>query len=228
MAPSGEYHLAPERRIQDNAAMRCEYTTSQPGAADDVWRALTDVDRVLAALPGASLSRDGDSVSGGLTCRFTAGQATYRISARADADLGDDHSVVIAATGGQARGEGTLAATISVSVRPEESSNGAVTDGATVAVEADLTVTGRGEAADSHEWDRVLGRLVDAALRSAPPAVERVEESAPAVDQDGGAASSARTLAGSLPVSPARLVALGALTAFLALIWRRIFRRRRR
>jgi carbon monoxide dehydrogenase subunit G len=210
--------------------MRCEYTTSQPRPADDLWRALTDVDRVLAALPGATLVRDGDSVSGGLTCKFASGQATYRISARADAEVGDDRSVVIAATGGQSRGEGTLAATISVSVRPDQpaADGSAATGGATIAVEADLTVTGRGETADSAEWDRVLGRLVDAALRSVPPAAPRVGASGTAADQDRGPDRDARAFADALPMSPARIVALGALTACLALLWRQLFRRRRR
>jgi carbon monoxide dehydrogenase subunit G len=217
-------------RIQDNTTMRCEYTTSQPRPVDDVWRALTDVDRVLAALPGATLVRDGDSVSGGLTCKFANGQATYRVSARADADVGEDCSVVIAATGGQTRGEGTFAATISVSVRPDQpaAAGPARTDGATVAVEADLTVSGRGEAADSHEWDRVLGRLVDAALRSAPPAAPPVGTAAPAAAQDLSAADSERIVADAFPMSGARLVALGALAACLALLWRKLFHRRRR
>jgi uncharacterized protein len=224
-------YLALDPRIQDNAAMRCEYMTSQPRPADDVWRALTDVDRVLDALPGATLVRDGDAVSGGLTCKFATGQATYRISARADAALGGDRSVVIAATGGQARGEGTLAATISVSVRPDEPGAGLAPGGrTTVAVEADLTVTGRGESVDQGDWDRVLGRLVEAALRAVPPAPARGSASAAETETEtgAGAAGSARAFVEALPMSATRLVALGVLTVGLALLWRRLFHRRRR
>jgi carbon monoxide dehydrogenase subunit G len=137
--------------------MRTTYDAAVGDAADQVWTSLTDVDSVLAALPGAALARDGDAVSGSLKCKLGSSQVTYRVTARAETGAAEFHNAVIAVTGKEARGSGTLAATVNVAVRSEAA-------GSRVEVEADIEATGRGEAADDKAWRRVIELLVNAVL----------------------------------------------------------------
>jgi uncharacterized protein len=152
--------------------MRCSYEVDVAERVERVWDSVADVDRVLAALPGATLSRDGDTVSGSLKCKLGANQITYRLSVRAEVGEAKFHTAVIAVTGKEARGGGTIAATLTFALRDE----GAVTR---VDVNGEIEVTGRAEAADDAAWARFLGGLVTAALPS--PHAEPVPPPRPAL-----------------------------------------------
>jgi uncharacterized protein len=181
--------------------MRCSYTALVTGPLDRVWAALTDVDAILAALPAATLVRDGDAATGSLTCKLNGGQVTYRINAQAQPVAEDPHSALVVVTGKEARGDGTIAATLTLT---------AVADGSATRVDlgGDAKATGRAAGADEKSWSRVLGRLVDAAVTDrlpeggAPPvAGDPVPLAAPVPDPldaltDGGIGRRPRILLG--------------------------------
>jgi carbon monoxide dehydrogenase subunit G len=143
--------------------MRVSYDGDVDQPVDVVWSSLTDVDSVLAALPGAALGREGDAVSGSLKCRFPSHQVTYRITARAEAGESEFHSAVLAVSGTEARGSGTIAASLTVAVRSDDG-------GSRIEVSGDVEATGRGERADEAAWRRVIESHVNALLP--PPAPE--------------------------------------------------------
>jgi uncharacterized protein len=172
--------------------MKCSYGASVAKPVDRIWTALADVDHVLAVLPGTMLLRSGDAVSGTLKCSPGSAQITYRLSALAEVRETEPHTAVIAVTGKEARGAGTLAATLTVSLQAEGA-------GTRIEVGGDLVVSGRGEAADDEAWSRVLGRLVDAVVPTLA--------AAPA--QDSATADRPAAAAGEPPPRPARAVARG-------------------
>ncbi|HEX3823172.1 MAG TPA: SRPBCC domain-containing protein [Mycobacteriales bacterium] len=147
--------------------MRSSHDAQVAGPIDQVWASISDVDALLVAIPGASLSRDGDAVSGSLKCKLGSTQITYRLSARAEVGEPKFHTAVIAVTGKEARGDGTVAATLTVALRDE----GATTK---VEVSAEIEATGRAESADDAAWDRVISTLITAVMP--PPGAEVVAE----------------------------------------------------
>jgi carbon monoxide dehydrogenase subunit G len=143
--------------------MRVSYDGDVDQPVDVVWSSLTDVDSVLAALPAAALGREGDAVSGSLKCRFPSHQVTYRITARAEAGESEFHTAVLTVSGTEARGSGTIAASLTVAVRSDDG-------GSRVEVSGEVEATGRGERADEAAWRRVIESHVNALLP--PPAPE--------------------------------------------------------
>lgn len=117
---------------------------------------------MVAALPGATLARDGGVVAGSLKCSLGSNQITYRLSVRTEVADGERHRAVIVVTGKEARGSGTLTATLIVAGRTEGSRT-------RVDVSGDIEATGRGEGAEAAEWARVLGRLLGALLYNPVP-----------------------------------------------------------
>jgi uncharacterized protein len=164
------------------------------------WASLADVDRVLASLPGATLARAGDAVSGTVKCSVANAQVTYRLSALAEVRDDEPHTAVVAVTGKEARGAGTLAATLTVALRADGT-------GTLVEVSGDIRATGRAEGADDAGWARVLGRLVDAALPSSDATTD--EEAAPSeqAETPASATSAADEPAGPAEPRPALSVA---------------------
>jgi carbon monoxide dehydrogenase subunit G len=138
--------------------MRVTYSGVIAASADDVWARLADVDTLIGLLPGATLSRNGGQVVGSLKVRPSS-QVTYRITAGASLPTEGANSATIAVTGTEARGAGTLAATLSVAVREEEGGSG-------LAAIADIEATGRVAGADEQGWNRVLARLGNAVVAS--------------------------------------------------------------
>jgi carbon monoxide dehydrogenase subunit G len=195
--------------------MRTSYDATVAQAPDAVWASLTDVDSVLAALPGAAMARDGDAVNGSLKCKLGASQITYRLSARAETGQAEFHNAVVAVSGKEARGGGTLAATLTVAVNTEAG-------GSRVEVNADIEATGRAENADEQAWNRALGLLVNAVL---PQPV--AESPAPPPRPPLAVAPQPVAAQGSRSPSPAPVVA-GVLAVVVLFLLRRLRRRRRR
>lgn len=218
--------------------MRSSYRTTVTDPVDVIWASLADVDRVLAALPGATLARAGDAVSGTVKCSVAAVQVTYRLSALAEVRDDEPHTAVVAVTGKEARGAGTLAATLTVALRE----NGA---GTSVEVSGDIRATGRAEGADDATWSRVLGRLVDAAVavpattsKPATSAAPAPSETAPAPPGPPASAEARPALSVAPPAGPSpddlgwfgldRRVTVGLAAAGALLLLHRRRRRRRR
>jgi carbon monoxide dehydrogenase subunit G len=104
---------------------------------DEVWRVLTDLERIAPCMPGAELQEvDGDDFRGvvkvkvgPITARY---EGTARIVERDDAG----RRAVVRAEGRDTRGQGNAAATITATVA-------ATPDGSRVEVVTDLSVTGK-------------------------------------------------------------------------------------
>jgi uncharacterized protein len=177
-----------------------------------------------------ALARDGEAVAGTLKCSVGSSQITYRLSARADAHDAEARTAVISVAGKEARGSGTLTATITVEVRPEDS-------GSRLDVSADIEASGRGEAADEAAWSRVLSRLVDAHLatvaraepvaEAAPPVPAPAEAVPPRPALSVAAASGDFGSAGSDGTDDHRALLGGVVFAGLLLLMRRRRKRRR-
>jgi uncharacterized protein len=144
--------------------MRCSYGVSFTEPPDAIWASLADVDGYLAARPGVTLVHDGDAVAGSLRCTLGSAQITYRLSAGVTVDPAEPHTAVIVVTGREARGSGTLGATLTAAVRPEG-------PGSRLEISGDIQATGRGETADEAAWTRVFSKLLDP-QDPAPPAVD--------------------------------------------------------
>lgn len=155
--------------------MRVSARTTVSAAPDAVWSALTDVDAAVAALPHATLTRTADTVAGSLRCRFGGAQVTYRVTARADVDPAEERSAMLAVTGKQARGDGTISASLHLSVSSEGSDTVAQVSG-------EVEATGRGADADESAWQGMLTTLLAAAAagRSAQRPPVAAEPASPA------------------------------------------------
>jgi uncharacterized protein len=225
-------------RIKHNARMRSSYRTTVADPVDVIWASLADVDRVLAALPGTTLARAGDAVSGTVKCSVATTQVTYRLSALAEVRDDEPHTAVVAVTGKEARGAGTLAATLTVALRADGA-------GTMVDVSGDIRATGRAEGADDATWSRVLGRLVDAALaltaatsNAATPTRAPSSTAAPTPTEASASADARPALSVAPPAEPTpedvgwfglhRRASAGLAVAGVLLFLHRRHRRRRR
>lgn len=157
---------------------------------DEAWALLGDLGRVAAAMPGATVDEvDADGVR--LTMKVKVGPISVAYRARVEIASRDDatHVAVLKVTGREARGQGTVEATVTAALRAA----GARTD---VALATDLNVTGRvaqfGGGVMKEVADRLLkqfARRLEAQLTEPPAAAEASEPppaakaSEPPVDQ---------------------------------------------
>jgi carbon monoxide dehydrogenase subunit G len=198
---------------------------------DEVKQQLKDTDWVLAALPGTTLTRDPDGASGSLRLKLGSLQITYRVTIRAAGPDEGVHAVTIAVSGKEARGAGTLAATVQIELNDAD-------DGATLMrALLDVTATGRGEAVADEAWGRAAETLlagVVAALTAAPAAQAAAPDAvtaepppaarpAPVLDEPRRPQVPIHTAQGT---SPQRLAAVAAFALLLLLVVRSARRRR--
>ncbi|QFU87302.1 SRPBCC family protein [Amycolatopsis sp. YIM 10] len=117
--------------------MRLDHRFTVPAPVDEVWQAVLDPERVAPCMPGASLTEvDGDAFSGTVKVKLGPISLTYKGKGEFLEKDAESRKVVIKASGKDARGAGTAAATVTVTLHEE--------DGATVGeVATDLKVTGR-------------------------------------------------------------------------------------
>jgi carbon monoxide dehydrogenase subunit G len=198
--------------------MRTWYDAEIDQPIDAVWSSLTDVDSVLAALPGAALAREGDVATGSLKVRVAGSQITYRINARAEVGDAGFHTAVLAITGSEARGSGTLAASLTVALRNDAGV-------ARIEVSGDIEATGRGGGADDRAWRRVIRSLVNAVVPPSAPA-----PAAPAAAPPRPPLAVAPAPVPEVPdrrASPAAPVAIGVILLVMLLLLRRLRRNRR-
>jgi uncharacterized protein len=222
-----------------NAYMKSSYDTSVVTPVDQLWAQLTDVDRLVAVLSDCALERDGQTLTGSLKCRLGQHQVTYRIVARATLAGGTANSASIVISGTEARGAGTLQASLTVAANE-------VGDQTRVELGGDVTATGRGETADARAWAKVMESFLNAVLpeaaasppgrpsaAAAPAAVSAASETASrsaaapmAVPRTPTAVEVDPPTAGpSVPTGPIALAAACVLA--LLLVGRRRRRRRR-
>ena len=118
--------------------MKLEHDFTVPAPVDEAWKALLDVEKVAPCMPGAALtSVDGDDFTGTVKVKVGPIQVTYKGQARFVEKDEASHRVVIEASGKEARGSGTAAATVTAVL---------TADGANrtrAEVVTDLNITGR-------------------------------------------------------------------------------------
>jgi carbon monoxide dehydrogenase subunit G len=119
--------------------MKLEQSFDVDAPIDEVWTALTDVQRVAPCLPGAEITdaADDGTYHGNFTVKIGPTTAAYRGTLKM-AELDEDgHVATMQADGQDKRGQGGAKATI-VSRLTEHDRGGTHVD-----VETDMTITGR-------------------------------------------------------------------------------------
>jgi uncharacterized protein len=118
--------------------MKLEQSFDVDAPIDEVWVALTDVQRVAPCLPGAEITDAGDNgiYHGNFTVKIGPTTASYRGTLRM-AELDESgHVATMQADGTDKRGQGGAKATIVSRLTARDS-------GTHVEVETDMTITGR-------------------------------------------------------------------------------------
>jgi carbon monoxide dehydrogenase subunit G len=135
--------------------VRLEHEFSVPAPPDVVWAAVIDPERVAPCMPGASLtSVDGTEFSGGVKVKLGPVSLMYKGSGEFLETDEQARKVVIKASGKDSRGNGTAAATVTVTLSPEG-------DGTKGTVVTDLTVTGKPAQFGRGMIVEVSGKLLD-------------------------------------------------------------------
>lgn len=135
--------------------MRLEHQFTVPAGVDVVWQALLDPERVAPCMPGATLAAvDGKEFSGSVKVKLGPVTLLYKGSGEYVETDEAQHKVVIKASGKDARGNGTAAATVTVTL----SGQGESTEGDVV---TELNVTGRPAQFGRGMISEVSGKLLD-------------------------------------------------------------------
>lgn len=117
--------------------MELEHTFSVPAPVADVWSALLEPERVAPCMPGATLTEvDGNTFGGKVKVKLGPVSLQYKGTGEYIEMDESTHTVVIKASGKDARGNGTAAATVTLTLTGDGNS----TQGKAV---TDLTITGK-------------------------------------------------------------------------------------
>lgn len=117
-------------RIEDR------FTVSLP--IDETWKVFLDVERIAPCMPGAQLlEMTDDEYRGVVKVKLGAITAQYKGAVRFEEVDEAGHRLVLRAEGRETRGQGNAAATVVATLHP------AASGGTEVAIETDLTITGR-------------------------------------------------------------------------------------
>lgn len=135
--------------------MELEHEFTIPVPVDRAWPVLLDVERVAPCMPGATLdSVEGDEFSGRLKVKVGPITVTYKGDARITDKNADDHAVTMEASGKEARGTGTAAATVNARLYDEG-------DNTRVTVKTNFNVTGKPAQFGRGVLNDVGGKLID-------------------------------------------------------------------
>ncbi|MEV4832997.1 SRPBCC family protein [Nonomuraea sp. NPDC049486] len=230
-------------------AMRFEHEFTVPVPIEQAWAVLLDVERVAPCLPGAALdSVEGQQFTGRMKVKVGPITVTYRGSAAFEDVDKDSHTLTIQASGKEARGSGTAAATVKARLTP-------VDGGTSVTVETSFNVTGRPAQFGRGVMAEVGAKLIDRFAANladlfAEPAQESQQEAVaeepaerhlaavPAPGEDAHPAGTMRTsrtpdeealdlldIAGA-PLLKRLAPVLGGVAALLVIVWviRRLIR----
>lgn len=183
-----------------------------PLTADQTWVLLTDLEKVAPCLPGAAItSVEGDDFHGRAKIKVGPITAQYKGIARFTKLDEKAHEGVLSARGKDARGQGDVSATVTVSLSPADG-------GTRVTVKTELALTGkvaqfgRGVLADvsgalmSLFADRLREMIASEGIAPAPTSEVAIAPSSDAAPKSE-AASASRVVPASAP--PARVAASG-------------------
>lgn len=135
--------------------MRLDHEFTVPAPPEQVWQAVTDPESVAPCMPGATLTKvDGETFTGTVKVKLGPISLLYKGSGEFLETDEKARKIVIKASGKDARGSGTAAATVTVTLAEE---NG-TTKGS---VSTDLNVTGRPAQFGRGMISEVGGKILD-------------------------------------------------------------------
>jgi len=165
--------------------MKLDHEFTVPASLDEAWKVLLDVERIAPCMPGAALtSVDGDDFTGTVKVKVGPIQVTYKGQAKFVEKDENAHRAVLEASGKEARGSGTAAATVTAVLTADG-------DKTKAKVETDLNITGRpaqfGRGVMADVGAKLIGQfancladeLAGGGTTSAPPAAAPPADPAP-------------------------------------------------
>ena len=182
--------------------MRLDHEFSVPAPPAQVWKAVTDPQEVGPCMPGATLTKvEGETFAGTVKVKLGPISLTYKGAGEFVETDEAARKIVIKASGKDARGGGTAAATVTVTLAEE----GTGTKGT---VATDLNVTGRPAQFGRGMISEVGGKILDqfAANLAAKLAGSKAEEPSKAAAVDGPAAEEKPAGAAASATQPADAV----------------------
>jgi len=135
--------------------VRLDHEFTVPASPEQVWKAVTNPESVAPCMPGATLTKvEGETFTGTVKVKLGPISLLYKGSGEyLEADE-KAHKIVIKASGKDARGSGTAAATVTVTLT-------AADGGTKGAVSTDLNVTGRPAQFGRGMISEVGGKILD-------------------------------------------------------------------
>ncbi|MDV2478027.1 carbon monoxide dehydrogenase [Rhodococcus zopfii] len=166
--------------------MQLEHQLSVPAPIDEVWSAVLDPEKVAPCMPGATLTGvDGDTFTGTVKVKIGPVALTYKGTGEFVEKDEAARKVVLLAKAKDSRGNGTVDATITITL----TENGENTDGV---VATDLAITGKpaqfGRGMISDVGGKIIEQFAACLSKKLGPAVE---EPVPAAEPAAPAAAEA-------------------------------------
>jgi carbon monoxide dehydrogenase subunit G len=136
--------------------VKLDHQFTVPAPLDEVWKAVIDPERVAPCMPGATLTKvEGDSFTGTVKVKMGPISLLYKGSGEFLEKDESAKKVVIKASGKDARGSGTAAATVTLTL----TADGQSTQGTVV---TDLAITGKPAQFGRGLISEVGGKILDA------------------------------------------------------------------
>jgi uncharacterized protein len=150
--------------------LKLEHSFTVPADLDTVWQAVLDPERVTPCMPGATLTEvDGDAFKGSVKVKMGPISLLYKGTGEFLAKDADANTVVIKASGKDARGNGTASATVTVTLT-------ASGDSTVGSVQTDLSITGKpaqfGRGLISEVGGKILNSFATCLASKLAPATE--------------------------------------------------------
>ena len=138
--------------------LKNEFTVA--AGIDETWKLLTDLERIMPCMPGASLDgREGEDYLGNVKIKVGPIAAHFRGAARFVEQDEAGHKATISASGKDPKGQATASATIRAWLESESSTC------TRVFVDTELDITGRmaqfGRGAIADVSNRLIGQFTD-------------------------------------------------------------------
>ncbi|WP_409466216.1 SRPBCC family protein [Amycolatopsis sp. GA6-003] len=154
--------------------MRLDHEFTVPAPIGEVWQAVIDPERVAPCMPGASLTKvEGDTFAGTVKVKLGPISLLYKGTGEFLEKDEAARKVVIKASGKDARGGGTAAATVTLTLTERDG-------GTHGAVATDLAITGRPAQFGRGLISEVGGKILDTFAGNLAASLENPAEAAPA------------------------------------------------
>jgi len=188
--------------------VQLENSFTVPVPIDEAWRVLLDIERIAPCMPGAALdSVTGDDFTGRVKVKLGPINLTYQGKASFIEKDEAAHKAVIDARGKDQRGNGTAAAVVTATLKPEG-------EATRVDVLTDLNITGRpaqfGRGVMTDVGNKLLGQFADklaAQLGAGETAPEPSAAGTAAATAGGAVEEVAASAEQAAPAGPAKKAA---------------------